>query len=70
MARDAQLQALVVVGLVLGWGGILIYAVDVELDWLDLAVVGRIGLVLGFACVIAAVVLALVDRPGGDDGFA
>jgi len=32
--------------------------------------VGTIGLVLGVGCVIAGVVLALVDRPGGDDGFA
>lgn len=70
-ARDAQLQGLVSAGLVLaGIGAILTYAVDAELDWIDLAIVGTIGLVLGVGCVIAGVVLALADRPGGDDGFA
>lgn len=70
-ARGIQLQGLVSVGLLLaGLGAILTYAVDAELDWIDLTVVGTIGLVLGVGCVIAGVVLALLDRPGADDGFA
>lgn len=68
MRSQAQLASLSGVGLVLVTvGAMLTYAVDLDPDWIDLAVVGTIGLVLGVGCLIAAVVLALASALPDDE---
>jgi len=67
MNPETQFGSLSSVGLVLiALGAMLTYAVDVELDWIDLPTVGTIGLVLGLGCLIAAVGLAVAGMGGTD----
>jgi len=69
MDTQAQFATLASAGLVLvAVGAMLTYAIDLDPDWIDLQVVGTIGLVLGVGCLIAAVVLALASTRAGDDG--
>jgi cation transporter-like permease len=69
MDTQAQFATLASAGLVLvAVGAMLTYAIDLDPDWIDLQVVGTIGLVLGVGCLIAAVVLALASTRPGDDG--
>ena len=69
MHPDTQIGSLASAGLLLvALGALLTYAINVELDWIDLATVGTIGLVLGIGSLIAAVVLALSSaRPDHED---
>lgn len=67
MDTEAQFATLSSAGLVLvAVGAILTYAIDVDPGWIDLSVVGTIGLVLGVGSLIAAVVLALASARSDD----
>lgn len=68
MRSPAQFASLSTAGLVLvGMGAMLTYAVDLDPAWIDLPIVGTIGLVLGIGCLIAAVVLALTSALPEDE---
>ncbi len=66
MSTDTQFQSLLSAGLVLcAIGAMLTYAVDADPEWIDLSVVGTIGLTLGVGCLIVAVVAAFLAAGRG-----
>jgi len=60
MDAQTQFASLLSTGLLLvGVGAILTYAVKVDVDWINLSIVGTIGLVLGIGCLVVALLAAV-----------